>query len=376
MTLDRYQQAKQITLIGALINTLLGIIKLIGGFAFHSHALVADGMHSFADLITDVMVLFASKYGSQDADDSHPYGHQRFETAATLLLALLLVLAGAGIAWDAFYELWYETVITPAWWALPIAVLSVIANELLFHYTRFIGHRINSSLIVANAWHHRSDAAASLVVSLGLAASLAGLTGFDTLAAVIVGCLIIKMGLEYGWHSVTELVDTAVEPEVLAKIQEIILSFKDVKKIHQLRTRLMGGDILIDVHILVSPFISVSEGHFIAQNVDMALVTHFERVKDVIVHIDPEDDEDNCPSSHLPTRDSLEASLLNPWKIRFPDICYWTLHYLDGAMRIDLVYKPHASIDVMQSYITKDLMMFPAIKEIRFFSEDNIIHLT
>ena len=374
MTTDRFRQAKIVTLVGAGVNALLGVIKLAGGFVFHSHALVADGFHSLSDLLTDTMVLFASKYGSQDADDRHPYGHQRIETAATLLLALLLILAGFGISWDAIYELHDKTWEMPKWWALPIAIFSIIANELLFHYTKYIGNKIKSPLILANAWHHRSDAASSIIVALGLIGSLSGFAWLDTLAAVIVGILIIKMGLDYGWNSVKELVDTAVEPEVLNKILKIIGSFDDVKKIHQLRSRLMGGDILIDVHILVSPYISVSEGHYIAQQVHHALIDQFERVKDVIVHVDPEDDEELCPSLRLANRKTLEDTLLNPWTQQFPDIVYWTIHYLESSIRINLiVLESLDNLETLGARIRADLVNFPDIGSVQIATKNIVI---
>ena len=242
---ERYWEAKKVTVIGAFVNFLLGLIKLIGGYLFHSHALIADGFHSFSDLFIDMMVVFASKYGSRDADASHPYGHQRIETAAAFLLALLLILAGAAIAWDAVYELLYATSTKPGRLALPIALFSLLINELLFQYTHHVGLRIQSPLIIANAWHHRSDAAASLVVLIGLIGSLSGFTSLDAAAAVIVGCMIIKMGLEYGWNSIKELVDTAVPIEISTKIEQLVRSVNGVVKIHQLRTRSMGADVFI-----------------------------------------------------------------------------------------------------------------------------------
>ncbi|WP_419420273.1 cation diffusion facilitator family transporter [Legionella sp. D16C41] len=371
---DRYQQAKKITLIGAGINALLGLIKLIGGLLYHSHALVADGLHSFSDLITDIMVIFASKFGSQSADSSHPYGHQRIETAATLLLALLLILTGFGIAWDAIDELLRGTHTIPATITFFIALSSVVFNELLFHYTQYIGKKIQSALIIANAWHHRSDAASSLVVTIGIGGSFLGFPYLDAVAAVIVGLMIIKMGLSYGWNSVKELVDTAVEPEVLNKIRKIIEQVDGVQRIHQLRSRMMGGDILIDVHILVAPFISVSEGHYIAQHVHHLLMKQFQRVNDVIVHVDPEDDEVSCPSLNLPNRKTLENSLLTHWKQQFPNIRYWTLHYLDGKMRIDLVH--HCSDEQLKElalFIKKEIAQQPFIKKVYLFYEDKII---
>ena len=334
---ERYQQAKKVTLIGGIINALLGTIKLVGGIFFHSHALVADGVHSYSDLLTDGMVLFASKYGSQDADEAHPYGHQRIETAATLLLALMLILVGVGIAWDSTDEIIHKTHHMPGWLTLPIAALSILANEGLFYYTQHIGKRIRSPLIIANAWHHRSDAASSIVVLVGLIGSLAGYIYLDAVAAVVVGCLIIKMGWSYGWNSVKELVDTAVEPHMLTSIEQVILHVDGVHKIHQLRTRMMGPDVFIDVHIQVSPTISVSEGHFIAQHVHQALINKFEHVKDVTVHVDPEDDETCSPSLHLPSRITLERELLQTWRNGYPAIQSCLLHYLDGALTIDVI---------------------------------------
>ncbi|BCA96351.1 cation transporter [Legionella antarctica] len=372
---DRYWQAKKITLIGALVNALLGLIKVIGGFIYHSHALVADGIHSFSDLLTDVMVLFASKYGSLDADDSHPYGHQRIETAATLLLSLFLILAGFGIAWDALDELIKSSSTMPNWLSLPIICISILANETLFHYTRHIGKRINSQLIIANAWHHRSDAASSIVVLLGLIGSLSGFIYLDAIAAVIVGLMIIQMGWSYGWNSVKELVDTAVGPELLAQIELVIQNIDGVQKIHQLRSRSMGNDVLIDVHILVSPKISVSEGHYIAQHVHNALVDQIDSVSDVIVHVDPEDDEISSPSLHLPSRKVLQEQLLREVRIDFPQIIFWNLHYLDGKISIDIACSEEfTQWHALHNRVILALKLQADIDEVRLFSLHEIMH--
>ncbi len=366
---DRYWQAKKVTLIGAVSNALLGVIKLVGGFLFHSHALVADGLHSFADLITDGMVLLASKYGSIDADDTHPYGHQRIETAATFLLSLLLILAGFGIAWDSIYELIHTTYTMPQWLSLPVICISILSNEFLFHYTLRIGKRINSKLITANAWHHRSDAASSLVVFLGLIGSLAGYAYLDTVAAIIVAMMIIKMGWSYGWNSIKELVDTAVSSTLLAQIEQVIQNVDGVKKIHQLRSRFMGEDVLVDVHILVSPKISVSEGHYIAQHVDRALVEQIDSVKDVIVHVDPEDDEVCSPSLHLPSRDVIAKQLLTEVHLNFPQILFWNVHYLDGKISIDVACNEQfTQWQELHNQVILALKLQTDIEEIRLFS--------
>ena len=360
---QRYKEAKKITLIGAGINALLGFLKLIGGLAYNSHALIADGVHSFSDLITDAMVLVASKYGSQDADHSHPYGHQRIETAATLILALVLILAGAGIAWDSLNEIINGDNDKPGWLTLPIALLSILTNEGLYHYTLHVGKQINSELIIANAWHHRSDAASSLVVLVGLSGSLMGFHYLDAIAAILVGFMVIKMGWSYGWNSVKELVDSAIDPAILAQIGSIIKQVDGVQKIHQLRSRSMGRDIFVDVHILVSSQISVSEGHFIAQNVHYTLSKTMKQVKDVTVHVDPEDDEIACPSSHLPNRALLESKLLCNWQLTFPEIESWVLHYLDGNIDIDLLCNGQFNKwDEFSDHLKKDLIQFPQIR--------------
>ncbi|MDF1677232.1 MAG: cation diffusion facilitator family transporter [Legionellaceae bacterium] len=332
----RYKKAKFVTLLGAAINTLLGVSKLLGGFYFHSSALIADGFHSLSDLFTDGMVLVASKYGSLEADDAHPYGHQRIETAATYVLALLLVLTGVAIAWDAIMHLRQHDLEHPAVWALPLAAFSIIANEMLFWYTRFIGQSIQSKLIIANAWHHRSDAASSLVVLIGISGSLLGYPILDSIAALIVGILIIKMGFDYGWRSIKELIDTGVDAALRTQIEDIIKQTDGVTKVHQLRTRLMGSDIFVDVHVQVNPMISVSEGHFIAQNVHFTLMNTLPKIKDVTVHIDPEDDEVTSPCLHLPNRATLEAQLLSHWQ-DMPEMKACLLHYLDGKLTLDLI---------------------------------------
>jgi cation diffusion facilitator family transporter len=333
----RYQQAKRVTLIGAFINTLLGVSKLLGGIVFHSSALIADGFHSLSDLFTDGMVLIASKYGSQDADDAHPYGHQRIETAATYILASLLILTGVAIAWDALSQIYHHRLEHPKLLALPIAALSMLANEALFWYTRYIGRAIQSPLIIANAWHHRSDAGSSFIVLIGLLGSIAGFPTLDGVAAMLVGLLIIKMGVDYGWKSIKELVDTAALPEQRFEIKKIICSTDGVVKVHQLRSRFMGDDIFVDVHIQVQPMLSVSEGHFIAQNVHFRLLNHIPGVKDVTVHVDPEDDEITQPSQNLPNRDTLNKNILHTWYDAFPEINTCLLHYLDGKLTIDLI---------------------------------------
>ncbi len=366
--LKRYQQAKRVTLIGAICNAILGIVKIIFGGLGHSHALLADGIHSLSDLLTDALVLIASKYGSQAADDDHPYGHQRIETAATCFLSLLLVVVGVAIFYDGLKHIFSALPEELGIDILVVAFASIVINEALFHYTRYYGNRLKSKLLVANAWHHRSDAASSLVVFLGVVGSLFGFKFFDPMAASIVGILVIKMGWQLGWSSISELVDTSVDAKVLKDIHQIIETTPGVVELHQLRTRLMGGAILIDVHVLVDSHLSVSEGHFIGQNVALNLRRQVKLIQDVTVHIDPEDDEIANPSIHLAPRDELEDKIKNACVslTGFDSLQNITIHYLDGQILIDLFFQAKR---IDSKGIQQAVMAFNHVSQVKLYQE-------
>jgi len=306
---QRYRAVRQVTFVGAFINIFLGSVKIFFGWLGQSQALFADGVHSFSDLITDLCVVIASRFGSQEADLEHPYGHQRIETVATVFLALLLILAGLGIGYDAVHNLWLHVLSTPRYYVVFIAMISVLLNEGLFHYTRRVARRVDSPLLLANAWHHRSDAASSLIVVVGVTGALFGYVYLDAVAAILVAILIIRMGVQLGWSSLRELIDTGVGSEDLHRVQRIIQNVPGVLAIHQLRTRSMGGKILVDVHILVQPRLSVSEGHHIGQKVHFTLQQEIPIISDVTVHVDPEDDEIVAPSLDLPHRGQIIPQL-------------------------------------------------------------------
>jgi cation diffusion facilitator family transporter len=337
---QRYQVAKRVTLVGAFINTFLGVFKVIVGTTGHSQALVADGLHSFSDLVTDAFVLIASRYGSQEADDSHPYGHQRIETAATLFISLLLVFVGAGIILDALVSVKEAESIVPSVVVIWAAVFSIFANEGLYHYTRYYGKKINSELLEANAWHHRSDAISSLIVLIGVIGDRLGVHVLDEVAAIIVALLIIKMGVKLIWRSLKELVDSGVDKESLQSIREIIKSTPEVVELHELRTRSMAGRVYVDVHVIVNPYISVSEGHQIGQVVLKRLKTETNFVKDVTVHIDAENDDAFCATGLIPLRNQIEALLREKWQSLpgFEQIVTMNFHYLKGQLEVDVIF--------------------------------------
>jgi cation diffusion facilitator family transporter len=337
---DRYQQTRKATLIGALANVVLSTLKIIFGWLGNSHALIADGIHSFSDLLTDLLVILAAKFANQAADTEHPYGHERIETAATVALSLFLVFVGVAIIYDAGDHLWRRIPApTPSSWVLWIALFSIILNEVIYRYTLHVAKKINSDILKANALHSRSDAAASLVVLVGIIGSLLGYHYLDALAAVVVGGFIIKMGIGLGWSNLRELVDTGVDEKTLSNIKKSITGVQGVVDIHLLRTRKMAGRILIDVHIIVQPTITVSEGHHIGDKVLSALYKDIANIQDITIHIDSEDDATYSQSAFLPSRHELLPKLQCCWQgLPGADvISHVHLHYLAGSISVEVV---------------------------------------
>ena len=344
MEIDNTQRKKAMdkaTWWGLIVNLLLSIAKLIFGFIGHSQALIADGLHSLSDLVSDVLVLLATHHSNSDADEDHPYGHARYETFATITLAVLLTAVGIGIGIDAVNRLMdYQSIAIPASITLWVAGLSIFSKEVLYQYTMIVARQVKSKLLEANAWHHRSDAISSIVVFVGIAGAMWGYPMLDSIAAIIVAFMICKIGWELGHQSFQELVDTGLDPETLASIEKTILDIDGVTQLHMLRSRRMGYNALVDVHILVPPRLSVSEGHQISEAVEMALVSNFDEINDVTVHIDPEDDEHSDNScKHLPLRTKVITDLQTCWKDipQAQQQLDTTLHYLDGKINIELV---------------------------------------
>ncbi len=348
----RYRAMRKVSLIGAAVNTVLALVKLVGGWLTQSQALIADGLHSFADLVTDGLVIFAARHSNQAADEDHPYGHARIETAVTVALGAVLILTGLGISIDAGQRLLQpDQLLMPGAMAMVIAVISILAKEWLYRYTLNVGRRINSALLKANAWHHRTDSISSIVVVIGVGGTLLGLNALDALAAIGVALMIIKVGWDQAWHAIRELVDTGLEPEQLTTIREAIVDVDGVRDLHMLRTRRMGGEALVDVHIQVNPRLSVSEGHQIGEFVRLKLVDSIVEVSDVTVHIDPEDDAESHLSIGLPLRREILAELQRRWhRVLDPTaLKAVTLHYLSGRIDVDVIVSLDAVEDLNQA---------------------------
>lgn len=335
---QRYRKIRKVTLVGSAVDFLLGITKISVGWLVHSQALVADGIHSLSDLVTDFIVLYAAKHSHKVADEDHPYGHGRIETLATVVLGIILIIIAMGIAYDAVLRLNSpSTLLVPGFLALVVAVISVISKEWIYRYTMTAARRLRSEMLMANAWHSRSDAISSIVVVIGIAGAIYGYPYLDAVAAVAVSVMIAKIGVDLVRSSSKELIDTALDPKEVETIRDHIFDVDGVRAAHMLRSRKSAGNAFIDVHIQVDPRLSVSEGHQIGESVRRYLIKTVEMVSDVTVHIDPENDESESTCDNLPSRNIVLNELKLCWQqLPTTAIEAITLHYLSGEIDIEL----------------------------------------
>jgi cation diffusion facilitator family transporter len=284
---QRAAAASRSTWVSVGVNLLLTGAQIAAGVLTKSQGLIADGVHSLSDLVADFVVLLAGHHSRKDADEDHPYGHQRFETAASLVLGGLLLAVGVGMLWSAVHKLQVpESIPTVHMGALWVAGGALIAKELLFRYMLSVAKRVKSSMLVANAWHARSDAASSLVVGLGIIGNLAGYPILDPIAALVVGLMVTKMGWSFSWDAMHDLMDRAVDDQEVQAIRSTLLQTPGVIGVHDVRTRKMGDMIVVDAHIEVDATISVEAGHDIAV-VARLNVWQRHRVLNVMTHVDP-----------------------------------------------------------------------------------------
>jgi len=285
--------ANKVTIIGAVIDALLGLLKIVFGLVSHSAALIADGIHSLSDLFTDALVIVILKISHKGPDEDHPWGHGHFETVGTALLGSILIAVAGAMAYDSTLSLLsHETIPIPEWPALAVALLSIVAKEWIYRYTARIGREIGSDLLIANAWHSRTDAISSIVVFIGVTGAMSGITWLDSVAAIIVAAIVAKIGWSLSWKSFQELVGSALPPEQVQKYKSQVMSIEGIINVHSFKTRAMGGKSLLEMHIQVSPFISASEGHLIG---DAACIKLYENgdIAHIIYHIDTYNDEEH-----------------------------------------------------------------------------------
>ncbi|MBN2290762.1 MAG: cation transporter [Candidatus Glassbacteria bacterium] len=277
------------TVVGAAVNILLTVLKIWVGLAGRSRALVADGVHSLSDLATDVVVVFGIIVGAKPRDVTHPYGHKRFETLSEVVVGLCLLGVAVLMSMDAVKALAGRSSEQPSAVALAIAALSVVSKEVLYRYTRRVSDRTGSRALLANAWHHRSDALSSLVVlaSLALLKVYPPLWVLDPLACIGISVVIAKVAFDVSYPALRHIVDTAPEPGILERISAAATSHPCVLGIHKLRARYLGSQIIADLHIQVNPGLTVEQGHTIASEVEKSISRELDNIYDVTVHVEP-----------------------------------------------------------------------------------------
>lgn len=281
------REGVQVTLLGMGVDVLLGCSKILAGAMSGSHALIADGLHSFSDAITDIMVIAMMRYSRQPADDDHPYGHERFETLGTVLMGFLLILVALGLVGDNALTLFQgDSTIETGWLAVMIALISIIAKEWLFRHTRAVGEKIQSELIISNAWHSRSDAISSSIVLIAIIGAAAGIEWLDLLAAIAVGLAIGKIGLAMALDNIKELVDTAIAPDKRSRILDILEQHPSIQRVRGLRSRRMGKKYLVECNVGLLHSLTIEECDQILQPLRKKILESYPEIREFNIRIE------------------------------------------------------------------------------------------
>ncbi len=336
---DKRKYAIRVTWVGAILDAILGVAKIFVGLLYSSHALVADGIHSLSDLVTDFMVVVIVNVSHAEPDEEHPYGHERFETLGTVALGFLLVAVAGAMAYESILNLFAgDSATIPGWPALMIALISLLAKEWAFRYTLAAGNKLKSDLLIANAWHSRTDAYSSVVVFIGIGGAMLGLPWLDSLAAVGVALFVAKIGWDLSWKSLQELVDTALPQSELDALTALAKEVEGIVDVHSFKSRKMGSKLLLELHLQVTPYISASEGHYIGDTVVMRLLKEFPSIGHIIFHIDTEDDDVPTMCLLLPLRSEVKQAIDEALQQIAPELqrSRLNLHYLDNQIEADL----------------------------------------
>ena len=292
---NRAQEIRRITVVGAIVNIILTILKIIAGILGRSAAMVADGIHSLSDLLSDIVVLVFTHISSKGKDKKHSFGHGKFETLATLIVSVILVAAGARLMADGLRSIVEVTngkiIPAPGSIALWAAIISIISKEVLYHATIRTAKRANSPVVIANAWHHRSDALSSVGALAGIGGAMVlgdKWTILDPIASCCISIAIIVVAIKMALPSLAELLETSLPDEIEKDIINIANSVKGVDDIHELKTRRNGISYIIDAHIVVNPHISITEAHNIATEVENAIREKYGNETQINIHIEPD----------------------------------------------------------------------------------------
>ncbi len=281
-------QIKSVTYLGMAVNVALSVIKIAIGLSVASLALIADGIHSLSDMATDVAVLLGLRLGSKEPDKSHPYGHGRAETFSGGLVALILIVVGGVMIYYATLAIAKDEMTAPHFGILIAAIISVAAKEWLYRITRNVAIQSHSPALYANAWHHRSDALSSIAVVIGFISLQFGFGHGDQVAAIAVGLMIIWVGVKIIGDTFRELAEAAVDSDTIEHIKKIINSDSSIRQWHKLRTRMVGREVFLDLHILVDPDLKITAAHEISERLEKTLDEQITRPINITVHIEPD----------------------------------------------------------------------------------------
>ena len=290
----RGKEAKRVTIIGFWINAVLTAFKVFAGLVGHSGAMLADGIHSLSDFLTDIVVLIGFKFTEKPEDECHNYGHDKYETLTTAVISLFLIVVGARILRSSLVNVAIVfdggVLPKPGLIALMAAVMSIITKELLYRYTIIVGERINSSAVKANAWHHRSDVLSSIGTLLGIGGAIVlgeKWTVLDPLASIIVSIFIFKVGIEILIPAINELMETSLKKEEIDTIKHVIASKDKVRNFHKLRTRKIGTKAAIEFHILLDADSDLKSAHDVATELEQDLKQCFSHDVLITIHVEP-----------------------------------------------------------------------------------------
>ena len=286
---EQVRQGRRITWIGALANALLIAMKFIAGILGNSQALIADAVHSVSDFFTDAVVLLGLRFGRKPPDEDHHFGHARIETMASAVVGVSLIAVAFYLGYRSATNIYLHADNHPTWLALAGAAASIAVKEALYQYTVIVGKRIRSQAVIANAWHHRSDALSSVAVFIGVGGAVINPAWhiLDSYAALLVSFFIAKVGVDVLWGSLREMADTAPNREFQEKVVQCILGVSGIQGVHDLKVRSLGGTFYIQVHIVVDRNMSVADSHRILEEARTRLHGEIDDIGEIIVHVDP-----------------------------------------------------------------------------------------
>ncbi len=281
-------EAIKVSVIAIIVNIVLSVFKLTAGIIAHSGAMISDAVHSLSDVLSTFVVIAGVKISEKSNDDDHPYGHERMECVAAIILAVMLALVGAGIGYNGIVKMisWKNLQI-PGMFALIAAVISVIVKEWMYWYTKIVAKKINSDALMADAWHHRSDSLSSVGSFIGIGGSMMGFPVLDAFASVVICFFILKAAIDIFIGAINKMVDRACEPEITKKLEEIILSNQDIISLDLLKTRMFGSKIFVDVEIGLKGNVTLEYAHSVADKIHDEIEEKMPAVKHCMVHVNP-----------------------------------------------------------------------------------------